>query len=83
MCIRDSIDGDRARTADRAHFTLLQGAQQLDLEGWRGLADFVEKQGSAIGLLKEPDAVFGSAGKRAALAVSYTHLDVYKRQRQG
>ena len=45
----------------------LQGAKQLDLESRRGLADFVQEQRAAIGLLKQPDAVLGGARKCTAL----------------
>jgi hypothetical protein len=45
----------------------LQGPQQLDLEGRRGVADFVEEQRAAVGLLEKADAIFMGAGECALL----------------
>ncbi len=42
------IDAHRRAGADRAKLAFLQNAQQLDLEGRRGVADLVEEQGPAM-----------------------------------
>jgi hypothetical protein len=57
----------RARAAHRPHLAFLQHAQQLDLEGGRGFADFVEEHGAAVGTLEQADVVFHRAGEGAAL----------------
>ena len=44
----------------------MQDAQQLDLKGRRGVADFIEQQGAAIGTLEQPDVILMSAGEGAA-----------------
>jgi hypothetical protein len=61
------IHRHRARAAHRADLAFLQGTQQLDLEGRRGVADLVEEQRAAVGLLKEADAVFVGAGEGTLL----------------
>src|SRR5690606_31338806 len=61
------IDLDRFARADPDNFLLLQCTQQLDLQGHRQVADFVEKQGAAIGLLEPAYAPAGSAGEGAGL----------------
>jgi hypothetical protein len=57
----------RARRAHRPELAFLQHAQQLDLEGRAGVADLVEKDGAAVGLLEAAAAVFIGAGEGAAL----------------
>jgi hypothetical protein len=57
----------RPVAAERPELALLQHAQQLDLEGRAGFADFVEEQRAAIGLLEQADAVVDRAGEGAAL----------------
>jgi len=42
-------------TADGSHRALLEHAQQMNLRGWRELTNLVEQDGSAIGLLEQPD----------------------------
>ena len=49
-----------------AELAFLQHAQQLDLEGRRGFADFVRKS-AAVGLLETADPVFVGAGEGARL----------------
>ena len=45
---------------------LLQGTQDLDLQGQRHLADLVQKQGALIGGLEAPKLVSHRAGEGAA-----------------
>ena len=47
--------------ADRSNRTLLNHAQELRLHGQWQLTDFIEKQGAAVGGLKETLAVFRGA----------------------
>ena len=44
---------------------LLQHAQQLDLHRQRQVANFIEKERTAVGLLETPDALLAGAGKSA------------------
>ena len=46
---------------------VLEKTQQLGLQGTGHLADFVEKQGSAVGLLHLPGLLFHRAGERTFL----------------
>jgi hypothetical protein len=57
----------RARRTERPELAFLQHAQQLDLEHRAGIADLVEKDGAAVGLLEAAAAVFVGAGERTAL----------------
>ncbi len=54
----------RLRRAQRAHLALLQHAQQLDLQRQRHIADLVEKQRAAAGLLEQPGLRLAGAGER-------------------
>ena len=49
--------------AKRSHFALLQHPQQLGLQGQRHVADFVQKQGPAIGRVEQPFPVLVGAGE--------------------
>src|SRR5262249_56837343 len=59
------IDLDRPLGPDRVDFAGLQRAQQLDLRFERQLADLVEKQRAAIGLLEFADALVARTGAGA------------------
>ncbi len=61
------IDTDRTIAAERPEFALLQHAQQLDLKGRAGLADFVQEERAAIRLLEEANAILDRAGEGATL----------------
>jgi hypothetical protein len=52
--------------ADALNFAILNHAQQFSLHGQRGFADFVEKNGPAIGEFEKPGARFGGPCERAA-----------------
>ena len=52
--------------ADRQDFLLLDGAQQLDLQAERQVADLVEEDGAAARALEESFLVADRAGERAA-----------------
>ena len=58
---------DRRAPADRGVFALLQHAQQPRLRFQRHVADFVQEQRAAFGLLETADAAIGGAGEGAAL----------------
>ena len=51
---------------DALHFAVLDGAEQLGLQRQRQLADFVQKERPAIGVLEQPDLRFRRPGERAA-----------------
>src|SRR5215831_1109841 len=53
---------DRSRSAETLEFTVLQDAQQLDLDGRRDFTDFVEEKGTAIGQLES--SFFAGIGAR-------------------
>ena len=59
---RDDADigADRRAAADRGVFALLQHAQQPGLRLERHVADLVEKQRAALGLLEAADAARGA-----------------------
>ncbi len=59
------VDIKVAVAAQRTHLTLLQHAQQLNLQRLRHIADFIEKQRTALRRLKQPFARADRAGKRA------------------
>src|SRR5207244_13077262 len=63
-----------------AYDAILQHAQQLDLHGGGGLADLVEEDRAAIGLLKEPALLADGAGERAALVAEQLRLEQGLRQ---
>ena len=76
-----TFDRQRPRAAQGTHLAFLQHAQQLDLEGRRCLADFVEEDGAAVGLLEEADAVLVGAGEGAALVAEQLGFEQLVRQR--
>ena len=61
------IDANRPRAADAIDLALLDGAQQLGLQPRLHLADLVEQQRAAIGLLEPADAAGHGTGEGAAL----------------
>ena len=60
------VDLGRAAGADRPQLAFLEHAQQLHLQRRRGLADLVEEDRPAVGLLEEPLGVAHRAGERPA-----------------
>ena len=51
---------------DALDFAVLNHAQELGLHGERGLADFVEKDGAAVGVFEQAGPRIGRSGERAA-----------------
>ncbi len=51
------VDLDRVVRADARDLVVFQHAQQLDLRGHRHVADFVQKQRAAVGVLELADAI--------------------------
>ncbi|MNE86294.1 hypothetical protein D3C80_1833790 [compost metagenome] len=51
--------------AQRAYFAFLQHAQQFGLQGQGHVADFVEKQGAAIGRIEQALMIAVGAGEGA------------------
>ena len=54
---------DRFGATQALEFALLQNAQQFGLQLERHVADFVQKQGSSVGLFEAPDALIDGAGE--------------------
>ena len=68
---------DRRAPAHGGVFALLQHAQQPRLRFQRHVADFVEEQRAAFGLLEAADAAIGGAGKGAALMAEQFAFDKF------
>ena len=51
--------------SDALHFLVLQNAQQLGLRGQRHIADLIQEQRAAVGVLEQPGLVVGGAGEGA------------------
>ncbi|OPZ01793.1 MAG: hypothetical protein BWZ09_02644 [Alphaproteobacteria bacterium ADurb.BinA305] len=75
------VDRHRSRATERAELPFLQHAQQFHLEGRRGLADLVEEDRAAIGLLEAPGAVLVGTGEGAALVAEQFGLEQLVGQR--
>ncbi len=69
ICGRDEahIHLLRLTRPDRLDLALLDGAQQLDLYVERKIADFVEKEGAAVGIDELAAVLFARARKRSLL----------------
>ena len=57
------VDLDRLVVADARDLLLLQHAEQLDLRAHRHVADFVEEQRAAVGVLERADPIGVGVGK--------------------
>ena len=64
-CDHTHIDWHFTRSANGQDAALLQDPQQLDLHVHRQIADFVQKQGAAMGQLETTKAVGNSTGEGA------------------
>src|SRR5687767_10496729 len=73
---------DRPRRPQPLDFTLLEDAQHLRLRLRAHVADFVEKDGSAVGLLELADLLLGRAGERTFLVAEQLRLDQLLRNRR-
>jgi hypothetical protein len=69
------VDLDGLVAAHPLELALLQEAEQLDLGRRRDLADLVEEQRAAVGLVKPPLAPRRRAGERAALVTEQLALE--------
>ena len=86
MCIRDRHKDGSRRNVQTSGVPIIDGGGQW--LGYRGLDRDVSEQHHLLEALRESEAfnqaTLNSVGfELAVLAVSYTHLDVYKRQAQG
>lgn len=70
---------DRLAAADRGELALLQHAQQACLRLGRHVADLIEEQRAAGGLLEPADAAVERAGEGAALMAEQFGLDQFAR----
>ena len=66
---------DRLRAADALQLALLQGAEDLGLGRERHVADFVEQQRAAVGLLELSELAAEGAGERALLVAEELRLE--------
>ena len=73
---------DRRAAADRHELARLQHAQQAGLGLERHVADLVEEQRAALGLLEAADLARVRAGERAALVAEQLALDQLARDRR-
>ena len=69
------IDLDGAGAAEPLELVLLQHAQNLRLRARTHVADFVEEQRAAVGLLEAADALAVGAGERALLVAEQFGLE--------
>ena len=76
------VGADRVVTADRHELALLQDAQQPGLRLERHVADLIEEQGAALGLLEPAHAARVGAGERALLVPEQLALDQFARDRR-
>ena len=76
------IGPDRGAAADRRVLALLQHAQQPRLRFHRHVADLVEKQRAAFGLLEAADVTVLRAGEGALLVAEQLGLDQLARDRR-
>ena len=76
------VGPDRVVAADRHELALLEDAQQPRLGLERHVADLVEEQGAALGLLEPADAARVGAGERALLVAEQLALDQLARDRR-
>src|SRR4029453_14083593 len=68
--VETPVAGVGGPPADSLHRSLLEEAQDLDLEGERQLADLVEEQGAALGRLEFALALYMRAGEGAPLVAA-------------
>ena len=66
---------DRPRRSEPLDFAFLQHAQHLGLRLRAHVADFVEEDRAAVGLLELADLLLGRAGERALLVAEQLRLD--------
>ena len=63
---KPDVDFNRFVRPDPGNLAVFQNAEQFDLRLHGHVADFVQKEGAAVGVLKLPDAVGNGVCKRAA-----------------
>ena len=76
------VRAPRDRVADAFVFAILDEAQQFRLQRKRHIADFIEKQSAAFGLIDATQFIFGSAGKRAFFVTEQFALEQLGRKRR-
>ena len=74
------VDLDRQLAADAIELAFRQHAQQARLQLRRHVADLVEEQRAAVGLLEASAAQFGRAGERALLVAEQFRLEQIGRE---
>ena len=74
------VDLDRPRRPEPLDLALLQDAQHLGLRLGAHVADFVEEDRAAVGLLELADLLLGRAGERPLLVAEQLRLDQLLRE---
>ena len=69
------VDAQRPRAAEPLELVLLEHAQDLGLRARAHVADLVEEQRAAVGLLEPADALLVGAGERALLVAEQLGLE--------
>ena len=77
------VDADQLAPADAEELTLGQHPQQAGLQRRRHVADLVEEQGAAVGLLEAADVAPRRAGESAGLVAEQFALQQFGRDRGG
>ena len=75
------VDAERPRAAEALELVLLQHAQDLGLRVRAHVADFVEEQRAAVGLLEAADALLVGAGERALFVAEQLRFEQVLLQR--
>ena len=76
------VDVDRLRRSQPLDLAFLKHAQHFGLRLQAHVADFVEEDRAAVGLLELPDLPLGGAGERALLVAEQLRLDELFRNRR-
>ena len=74
-CDNPDVDRDVVRAADTLERLFLEEAEELGLERRYHLADFVEEDRAAVGLLEQPALLLARVGERAALVAEQLALE--------
>ena len=77
------VDADQLAAADAEELALGQHAQQPRLQRQRHVADLVEEQGAAVGLLEAAEVAPLRAGERAGLVAEQLAFQQFGRDRRG
>ncbi len=77
------VDADQLAAADAVELAVGEHAQQARLQRQRHVADLVEEQRAAIGLLEAAGVAARGAGERAGLVAEQFRFEQFGRNRRG